>query len=173
MNRCFVRRCRDEDIILAAELKRNVEDATYATYGTPDEHIESLERFCSVDYVRLLVDTSEVLLAADIAGGAPTGMVSFSRKGADLMISSLYCAVRGHGIGSSLVAAVITGESISQVVSLEVFDLNRSGRAFFESFGWRVTGQTRPSESYQGVSLLRMVADVGDIRHHLGRLMAP
>ncbi len=158
-----IREAGEADLAAITDLKREVEDRTYSTYGTSAEHALSLDTFCSVNYVRVLAASSRLLVAVDSALGI-VGMVSSSSKYEAIAISALYCRVTGRGIGKLLLIDGLSEGRDADVARCEVFDKNVAARAFFERRGFRATGSSRPSESYAGRKLLELSGPIELVR---------
>lgn len=143
-----------------ASIKRDVEDATYADLGTPEEHARGLTEFCSPEYLRVLIaDQQTTVLLAEFAG-EPVALCSVTRDAeAPPKLHAVYSRVRGRQVGLHLVstaAKLIIAEHHDKI-QCEIFEGNRSARRYFEALGFREVDK-RPSDTYESQQLIRFEA---------------
>jgi GNAT superfamily N-acetyltransferase len=143
----------------AAALKRDLEDRTYRTFGSPEEHAAGLAEFCSETYLRILHDDPETFLHVAASDGRLVGLGAITREMDSARVHAIYVYAPARGVGSSLLAALLTHVSTwgTANVTCEVMEGNVAARRFFERRGFAEFGQ-RPSDTYSGQMLIRMRA---------------
>lgn len=154
-----VRQAEIADASALAEIKRTIEDRTYASFGTAEEHRLGLEAFCSTAYVEGMIgDPRTTVLVAEHHGN-PIGLAALSKGDECDQLHAVYALEAGRGVGLMLVAtaARVALRRGQGAMCCEIFENNTNAVRFFTRLGFRSDGE-RPSDTYRSQRLLRFRA---------------
>jgi hypothetical protein len=148
------------DAAALAAIKREVEDATYASLGTAEEHAQGLAEFCSPEYLRgLIADEQTTVLMAEFLG-EPVALCAITRDpDGPPKLHAVYSRLRGRQVGLHLVssAAKLIVAERHEEIRCEIFEGNMGARKYFEALGFREAG-SRPSDTYHSQQLVQYEA---------------
>jgi GNAT superfamily N-acetyltransferase len=165
-----IRQAEIGDAPALAAIKRAIEDRTYSGFGSASEHRESLERFCSADYVAGLINGPATTVLVPERRGIPVGLGAITEGRECMRLHALYSVEQGRGVGLLLVqvAANLTVTRGRETICCEIFEANVRAVSFFTKLGFVPFG-ARPSESYSQQRLIQFRANATVVRRETGQ----